>query len=241
MGSGLKPDPVSVKGFENFNSNKSLARLAENKFKGLLPVIFVCMFMEEADLKADNIGLDENGNVVKIDNDAAFASILWSILENYIPSYSNLNKSLQKQFKFSGEDINNPINPTDFNATTWQVRTLFKDNNIFSTENIHEMYDVWKKIISSKPIIFRLIDMIIQSPDLNATLKNLMTKKIEHLTELLNQHSEYKSYMQNNGDEVMKKIKNDAQDFKKNNKKYFTGSNVDLDTALDKAKQEMKF
>lgn len=219
----------SVNGFTNFNSQDALNKLEENHFKGLLPTLFVCMFMEEADLKADNMGIDENGRVVKIDNDAAFASILWSMIDNQVPPYTHLSQARVKQYSFSSNDIDDPINPSQFNAAVWQAGSVFRDKQITSPENIRELCYVWAKLVYSKPIIFHLIDVTIQSPELKDTLKDLITHKINMLVNMLNNHAEFINYMKEDGDRVLNQIKDEVTAYKQQNSKYFSDVNITIE------------
>jgi len=224
----------AVPEFINFNSEEVINKLIKNKFKGLLPVLFSCMFIEEADLKTDNIGMDVLGNIVKIDNDGAFTSIIFSMEANSheVPSFSNLSKLLTSKFSFSLDDIDAPHHPKNYSALCWVDLFFkqFKDEDILSNENLEDLYYIFIKIISTSSIIFHLMEKNIERDDMKLTLKELLNHKIESLIGILKNHSNFNDFLLKNYDKIMDQIKNDIKKFKNNNSKYFEN---DKTTILD--------
>ncbi|VVC75562.1 hypothetical protein AQUSIP_08520 [Aquicella siphonis] len=216
-----------IEGFTNLNSVEALETLKENNYKGLLPLLFACMFVEEADLKPDNIGIDAKGNITKIDNDGTFTSITFSMSGANVPTYSALRQNLVEQFGFSKEDIDSPHAPEHYSPPLWP-KTLFTDSAVISKENQEDMYYLWAKILSASNVILQIMSKTIDSAPLKATLEAVLTAKMEKLNTYMKDHPGFIEFMSNNGERVMNRIREEIAEFAKSNRRYFAGANASL-------------
>lgn len=216
-----------VEGFCNFNSRSALEEFKANGCKGLLPLLFTCMFLEEADLKPDNFGVDEQRRITKIDNDGTFTSITFSMSGNQIPAYADLKTSLVNQYSFSESDIAHPHSPDHYKPACWPD-SLFTSDMIMTEENLNELFYVWAKILTTSTIILQIMDKIIDSGNLKETLREALLFKMNTLSQYLHNHTGFKDYMTRNGDDVMLKIQTELTAFAKSNREYFRDMDLSL-------------
>ncbi|STX27873.1 Uncharacterised protein [Legionella beliardensis] len=170
-------------GFQNLNQAESRALLEQQGFKGVLPTLFLCMFLEEADLRTDNLGVDTQGHFIKIDNDGALASLVFALTGQAANNYS-----------FTADDLNNPHRPKHFDAASWQT-TIFNHDSLTTAENKLELYALWQQMLQNQDKFFKLIEDTIEDVPTKQKLIEKMTNKFQALAQMLQTHPEYNQFL----------------------------------------------
>ncbi|CDZ76597.1 hypothetical protein BN59_00871 [Legionella massiliensis] len=174
-----------VEGFTNMNNPQPIAKLEENGFKGVLPTLFLSMFLEEADLRVESMGVDSKGNFVKIDNDGAIATLIF-----------NVKGTAAEQYSFSQEDLENPHNPQNFESPNWQTED-FHNKELKTEANMAELYGLWQKMLLNKPAIFQLLEDTIDDPTCKQQVTAKITAKFQRFEQMLVNHPGYNQFLAN--------------------------------------------
>ncbi|HRD71353.1 MAG TPA: hypothetical protein PK657_14565 [Legionella sp.] len=124
--SSVKPDiyyilSEEIKNYQNLPLNQP-GNFANNTFTGLGQALVVSMFLEEIDLKNGNIGINKNGQVVKIDGEWCFAEFFNKETYELTPeNIANLPYPINYSSGFYAYNWLDLINQNVFNPTSFIV------------------------------------------------------------------------------------------------------------------------
>ncbi|RMX21621.1 hypothetical protein EAS68_02365 [Legionella jordanis] len=180
-----------VPGFKTFSSIMQQGGKPSD-YKTLARILVSALVLAEIDLKADNIGDNDNGKSVKIDHDSS----LWPLVLRSMSVQNDIN-----QTNFSYEDLDNILEPKTFKPAVW-AGGLSKDIKEGLQNNEEFRVEVYRQILR---IMVYPSEILTRIQDVNAPsdlqLKTDVQQFIQERMQLLRAESlkskEFRSFISN--------------------------------------------
>src|SRR5579883_54460 len=119
----LSKDVIVFTPLSHLNNNETRKKIKSGEYKGLGKLLVLSLFLNEVDLKLDNIGIDKDNYIVNIDGNLKFASLLF-------PEQFPVIRS-----KITGEDLDSLPFVEDYDPSNWLDFIMWDDKHKSSITN----------------------------------------------------------------------------------------------------------
>ncbi len=234
----LSKDVIVFTPLSHLNNNETRKKIKSGEYKGLGKLLVLSLFLNEVDLKLDNIGIDKDNYIVNIDGNLKFASLLF-------PEQFPVIRS-----KITGEDLDSLPFVEDYDPSNWLDFIMWDDKHKSSITNYDsELAD--EDLIDLKS--FRrevnqtILDILITPPELWETfvmsyknevdklpvrtiamdLINTLGDRQEQLREAALKSKKFIQYLHSEAaDEDAKQFRKNARQFIPKGKNYLLESHI---------------